>query len=351
MTPHRLGHLHGLLLTLPLLLCSCSSGPEDGLTLGTYVQNAQIYFRGGDDARALDQIERGLELRPEHYELGLLKGQIFVRQARQNSAVYDRALEQMRKVYGLRSLSDHDYRCLLFLGQAHLGLAIRNRRNSSKAREAAGASNIEPSERTHLLGMAAEHERLYKRHIADAERQFEAMLKKGDGVNPALRFLFIVSTYKSEGLEAAAQLRQKQKAIEVGEKYIADARSRLAHYSDLRARTLNLQEEAEADKRRSFYKNQVIDCLGQLAHLHYGLGQYQKALTLNDELVKLQPNFAAHYYNRGKCSYRLENWGLAIRDFQDFLRMTGEEQGKRREEVEKLLDKALAARRAQQRRR
>ena len=340
----------GPLVTASFLFCACGSTPDEGLTLDSYVQNARIYFAGGDDARCLDQIERGLELEPEHYELNLMQGQVLVRRARNNPEIYDAALDQMRTVYGLRSVSDHDYRTLLFLGQAHFGLAVRNRRDASEAREAAAAPNIEPSERTRLIGKAAEHERLYKRHVKDAERQFDAMLDMGDGINPARRFLFIVETYKSEGLDGMEKRAQKQRAIEVGEQYLEDARQRLAYYSDLRARTVNLEEEAGADTRRSFYKNQVIDCLGQLAHLQYDLGNYQQALTLNDELVAMQPNFAAHYYNRGKCAYQLKSWELAIGDFQDFLRMTGEEQGKRRDEIEEMLDEALAARRAQRRR-
>jgi tetratricopeptide (TPR) repeat protein len=346
--PRRLffaGLLSALSLAPAITLSSCASSPDDKLELDTYIQNAGIYLRENDDLRCLDQVERGLELDSDNYRLHLIRGQVLVRMARDGRATWEDALQEMQTVYGLRSVDSHDYRTLLNLGQAHFGLAIRNQREAAEATQRSQTPTLEQGERERLRAKAAEHVRLYERHVRDAQRQFKTMLDKGDGTNPALRFLFQVETYKVRMFSGAERKEQIRRAIEIGERYLVDARARFDNYSTLRAQSLDLAVEADADRLRSFYQDQVFSTIGLLGNLHYEIGQYEACLALNNELVQKQPNQPEHYFNRGKCHHKLENWDLAIRDFQDFLRMTGKEQGKLRAEIETLLDEALDKRR------
>jgi tetratricopeptide (TPR) repeat protein len=134
---------------LLLLLCACNSlSIEQRNELAQIQERAKNYFDRGLIAQAIGQIDRGLELAPEDYQLNTLKGTILLRQSSsalgQDHRLLDEATALLEKVFETRAANRHEP-YLLFnyalaqekQGRRNLGESISLRDQATRAPEKA----------------------------------------------------------------------------------------------------------------------------------------------------------------------------------------------------------------------
>ncbi|MBL8755845.1 MAG: hypothetical protein JNK15_21290 [Planctomycetes bacterium] len=297
---------------LLFLLAGCSSLDSDQRArLASHQAQAKIYYEGGEYGRALDQVERGLELAPDDYGLLSMKGGILLLASSNASGtdhrLLDKATTLLEQQFAERSMARHEPHLLLNHARAqqkqglrHLGEAIRLEGQASRA----------PTGDAEALRQKAVAERaLSDQHLDEAWRVFDAMVERGELLRVVHnhRLQIAMQRGRNADFEAAAKayLEQSARAVEITQKRIQDAQNVDFENEQMRVRRELLDEEREV---RSL-----------IAEFHYARKNFKDARLQLDKVVELDPRQFVAYYTRGRVLLELGLVDEAKADFRRFL--------------------------------
>jgi tetratricopeptide (TPR) repeat protein len=297
---------------LLFLLAGCSSLDDEQRTrLASHQAQAKIYYEGGDYGRALDQVERGLELAPDDYGLLSMKGGILLLRSSNASGtdhkLLDQATELLQRQLDERSLARHEPHLLLNHARAqqkqglrHLGESIRLDGQATRAPVAeAGA----------FRQKAAAERELANHHLDEATRVLDAMVERGELLrivhNHRLQIAMQRGDDKSFEAAVKSYLDLSAQAIDVTQKRIAEAKNVDYENEQMRVRRELLDEEREV-------RNLI-------AEFHFARKNFKDARLQLDKVIELDPRRFADYYNRGRVLLELGLVEEAKADFRRFL--------------------------------
>ncbi|MFQ5505470.1 MAG: hypothetical protein ACE5F1_11825 [Planctomycetota bacterium] len=316
------------LLLLPLLGISCAHLPflgpsmEERQRANGHFKNADTFFRNQKLDQSLQQVEKGLALEPDHYLLNQLRGRILLRKSRSDPAILEASLQQFEKVLDLRSIKDHEYKTFVGLGEAHTGLYHHHLNQARKLREEAKDPLLTQEERRAREREAKRHDRLFREHLGKAESSFRRLVSMGDGLQPALRFLFSIETDKALLVGEAEKPAQYARAIEAGLAFLKLIQERRQHFESWDIASNTVQDEMMARRGLFEYRQRERECRSLLHQLYFHAGKPAKAVEQLDVLLAADPSSSVDYFNRARCYDDLGNTAKAVRDYRDFLRLT-----------------------------
>jgi tetratricopeptide (TPR) repeat protein len=305
MTPIR--PLLALLCLLPLIP-SCSLSQEELDRISEYRQRAAQYYDVNDLARAEQQARTGLEIDPENGDLQHLLGRTLLKKGDHRSVQLSRQhLEIAHEETG-------DFKTAYSLGEYHLrhaelliGSAIILRTKLDK---------VEATETTRRTEMDAD--------IIDRET------RSVEHLHQALELLDQALAERSEWVEALqhrastlAHLQQNEEALLAIEELCAVLqRSRENKYSRLSTQQFDLAQETYW--RDSLLKDIAweVEARGLSASILMNDKQWAEAEGQLTEILKLTPNRANEFYNRGLARYFQGSLQGAANDMRSFLGKT-----------------------------
>ena len=297
-------------LPLLLLVCGCTTlSHDESQQLASHQRNAKYYFEGGRLDQALDQIDRGLALEPDDYQLLALRGTVLLKQSGTalgtNHKLLDQATEALEAVYEMRSPYRHEpYALLPFAlalqkqGRRHLGEELRLRGQASRSPH--------PQELTE----AADDER------AKAQEQLE----RADGVLDVLIDRGeLLRTAWNHKLQIAQDLRNDAGFVAAADKYLECAAKDQANVRREIERTMVAPYESEQAAQLRTLQQEELEVRVLLADHYYNRHQYEGALAQLNRVLELEPQRSVDYYNRGRVLMELQRVEEAKTDFRKFL--------------------------------
>jgi len=306
------------------LLTGCMGvSSENKATADAFYNNARTYYKGRDYVRAMNQIERGLQADPDHYQLNLLEGWVLLQESRSHPELFTKALAVLDRMRGMRSESSQDYRLWLGLGQAHQGLYQLRRREALRLHKAADIQETPAETRVTKLAQAEEKMREFHAHLADARRYYTMLLDREDGgAFPAYERLFILETDYAVDLKGEAKRKQLEVAAKRAKTYLDANHARQEHYKVMLTITQDVEQERFARRTLAELKARERAFRGTYATLLYSMNEFQRAHEQFDRVLEIDPTRAAGYYNRARCAMKLDQTAAAREDLQNFLRLT-----------------------------
>jgi tetratricopeptide (TPR) repeat protein len=291
-----------------------SSTPREAAD--SFYERANTYYMGKDYARAEDQIAKGLQIDPDHYHLNVLKGLIILRRAKDEPGYYQQAIPVFEKVRSLRRDDRHFHEAFLGLGEAHHGLYQAYRKQAETLGKEAAAEGLTEEKKRELLARVDETQRLFREHLTEAERQYEKVLDSEDmGVMLAHERLAVVLVDKARDLQGAERKACLKRAIEHADKMLADNAQRQKQYEQTQAEQTDPFRENLARRQYRDLQQRERAFRALVSNILYDTGDYAGAKAHLDRVLTIDPNSAADYYNRARCS-------RARRDLEHFLRLT-----------------------------
>lgn len=299
---------------LLLLLCGCTTlSHDDEQQLASYQRQAKLYFEGGSLDQAMDQVDRGLAIDPDNYQLLAMRGTVLLKLSGSAMATDHRRLDEatrvLEEVYDMRSPYRHEPFVLLPFA---LALQKQGRRHLGEELRLRGQFSRQLHDRDDLI--QAERQR-------DAARE---LLQRADGVLDVLveRGELLRSTWNHK-MQIAADLGDDVAFVAAANSYLAQAqRDQDAVRAEIR-RTLVPAYESEQLQRLRELENEELEVRALLAGHHYQRRQFAPALVQLDRVLELAPQRGLDYYNRGQVLLELGRAEDAKADFRKFLALSG----------------------------
>jgi len=306
---------NSLYLLIPLF-AACSSlfglSEEDATKLAAFQSNASIYWERGNVNQALDQVRRGLEIQPDDYKLLTIQAWCWLRLARTDPAMLDRAATQFDRLLYMRADSDQNSQVRLGYAQAQSKLGLQQLKQADDMREEVATLTLSPDDTRARTEAAKRHEEVAKAHFARAEQQLKRLIDVGDQLLEAHHNLMTIKAwdgdYNGAVDEANAYLERNATLQD-------NVRSELDN-------TLVVEYEREKRIQLEALRDQELRVRAFLANVHYKQGHHELAVReLNAVLLK-NPNLFSEYYNRGRSLMALGRSADARRDLERFLSVT-----------------------------
>lgn len=295
---------------LLLLLCSCSSlSHDEQQQLGSHQRNAKYYLEGGRLDQALDQIDRGLALAPDDYQLRAMRGTVLLRQSGSalstDHKLLDQATAVLEQVYDTRSPSRHEPFVLLPYalalqkqGRRHLGEELRLRGQASRA--------VDPDQQL----TKADAERAEARDLLTrADGVLDVLIGRGEVLRPAW----------NHKLQIAQDLRDDNAFVTAAQAYLEQAAKDQAAVRQEIDRTMVPAYEAEQMQQLRTLQAEELEVRALLADHFFSRKQYEGALGQLNRVLELDPQRSTDYYNRGRVLMELGRGDDAKADFRKFL--------------------------------
>ncbi len=305
MTPIR--PLLALLCFLPLIP-SCSLPQEELDRIAEYRQRAAQYYDVNDLARAEQQARTGLEIDPENGDLQHLLGRTLLKKGDH------RSVQLARQHLEIAHEQTDDFKTAYSLGEYHLrhaellvgsAIILRGKLEEVDADDTARQSAMEAD-------------------IKDRESRSKEHL------HLALELLDQALAERSEWVEALqhrastlAHLQRDEEALLAIEDLCAVLkRSRESKYSRLATQELNISQETYW--RDALLKDIAweVEARGLSASILMNNKQWLQAEGQLTEILKLSPNRANEFYNRGLARYFQGSLQGAASDMRNFLGKT-----------------------------
>ena len=299
------------------LLCSCGMlGPnsEQRQQLYFHQSNAKLYYESRHFDQALDQIQRGLAIEPDDYQLHLVKSMTLLRvaQERNDPAKLREAERSFDHLMTLRKVDKLEPQALLGYALMQQRLGLEQSTEAERIREELKRTAWSELERTQREAKANEHEQKAQSFMNIAERQLADLLKRGD--LPDLAEYHLLQILSLQGRLA--------EAIEHGHAYLKhSAKNQALHHTNIE-RTPSVAYESFQRKELQDLINQEIEVRALLANLHFKLGQHAEVVAELDRVLALDPTRSIDYFNRGRSLKALGKTELMRRDYQKFVATT-----------------------------
>ncbi len=300
------------LAALLLLLAGCSSlSSEERSRLADHQSNALLYFERGEYGRALDQIERGLELENDDYKLRSLRAGILLLTSTNSQGTdhkrLDEATTQLAEQFESRSLGRHEPHLLLNYARAlqkqglrHLGEAIRLEGQATRA----------PQDTVADLKQKAVDERAESDRCLDESWQlFGELVNRGE-------LLRVVHNHR---LQIALQRNQEKEFLAEAEAYFKLAVSATELTRKRIEKTNNIDYEKDQMRVLRELQTEEVQVRNLVAEFLYSRKKYHEAKEQLDKVIDLDPRRVADYYNRGRVLLELGRVEEAKADFRRFL--------------------------------
>jgi tetratricopeptide (TPR) repeat protein len=300
------------LAALLLLLAGCSSlTSEERSRLADHQSRAQIYFEGSDYGRAMDQIDRGLELDPDDYKLKSMRAGILLLASTNSQGTDHRRLDEATALlaaqFDTRSIGRHEPHLLLNYARAmqkqglrHLGEAIRLEGQATRAPQA----EIEGMKEN-----ASEQRRESNRCLDESWTLFGELVNRGE-------YLRVVHNHR---LQIAVQRGQDEAFVKEAEAYLKQATAA----SDLTKKrieeTKNIDHEKLLMRDLRDLRNEEVEVRNVVAEFLYARKKFHEAKEQLDKMIDLGPRRVSDYYNRGRVLLELGRVDDAKADFRRFL--------------------------------
>ncbi|MBX3463114.1 MAG: hypothetical protein KF830_08080 [Planctomycetes bacterium] len=295
---------------LLLLLASCSSlDHEQQQLLASHQRNAKYYFEGGRLEQALDQVDRGLAIDPDDYQLQALRGTVLLRQSGSalstDHRLLDEATRTLAQVYARRAPARHEPFVLLPYamalqkqGRRRLGEEVRLRGQASRAPDGA-----------ELLQTADERRAEGQKLLLEAKGVLDVLIARGE----VLRLAW------SHQLQIAQDLGDDLAFVAAANSYLTQAATDQQTVKREVERTLVPAYETEQVQRLRALENEELEVRALLADHHYNRKQHDQALVQLNRVLELDPKRSVDYYNRGRVLMELKRTEEAKADFRKFL--------------------------------
>jgi len=302
-----------LLLSVSMPLAGCFGlSTEDATNLARYQRNAATYYGGGEFARALDQVRRGLEIDPEDYKLHEISAWCALRQSQYDPRTLPEATQAVDDLMKLRPMSEQDPQGLLGAGIAHGKLAFELRRRAESLRKDAQRLQLEGAALEDREAQAAQLDAESDQNFDLAELRLQRLLDTGDLLLEANYHLMYVSVWRDD----------YQNAIRHGNDYIERVGELEAGIREKLESTIIVDYESDLRVRLQNRLDQEVEVRGFLANLYFKQGHYELAVEQLDEVLVENPNRFNEYYNRARSLMKLGRLPEAKRDFERFLYST-----------------------------
>lgn len=300
---------------LLLLLCACTSlSTEQRDQLAFCQRNAKYYFEGGRYEQAMTQIEKGLELDPDDYQLQSLRGSVLLKQSGsalgQDHRRLDEATEYLTKVYEMRGANRHEPYLLLNYalalqkqGRRFLGEAMNLQSQATRAAEA---------EKAGLQKQADEVQQRSNEKLQTAREVLGVLVERGEVLRVAHYHLLLI----------AQDLRDNQAFENEAKLYLEQlAKDQATTTRNLERTTVVGYEQDQIQLLRDL-KQEEIEVRSLLAEHHYTRKNYEAALVMINRVLEIDPSRSADYYNRGRLLVEMKRSVEAKADFRKFLAMS-----------------------------
>ncbi len=300
---------------LLLLLCACTSlSTEQYDQLAFCQRNAKYYYEGGRYDQAMAQIEKGLELDPDDYQLQSLRGSVLLKKSGsalgQDHRLLDEATGYLTKVYEMRGSNRHEPYLLLNYalalqkqGRRFLGEAMNLQAQATRATEV---------DKEGLQAKADEAQHQSNEKLGTAREVLGVLVERGEVVRISHYHLLLI-----------AQDLRDNKAFE------SEAKAYLEQLAkDQAATTLNVEStqvvgyEQEQIKIMRDLKQEEIEVRSLLAEHHFANKNYEVALLMINRVLEIDPSRSADYFNRGRLLVEMKRLSEAKADFRKFLAMS-----------------------------
>ncbi|MBL8728718.1 MAG: tetratricopeptide repeat protein [Planctomycetes bacterium] len=298
---------HAVLL---LLLCGCSSlTHEQQQLLAGHQRNAKYYLEGGRIDQALDQIDRGLAIEPDDYQLRAMRGRVLLQQSASSMStdhqLLDEATAILADVYRSRSATRHEPFVLLPYA---LALQKQGRRRLGEEVRLRGQASRAPNPQELLAAADVQRDEALDR-LTRARDVLDVLIDRGELLRPAWNHKLQIAQDLGDdaGLVAAAQAYLEQAA-----KDQAVVRREID-------RTTVPAYEAEQVQRLRSLQAEELEVRALLADHHFSRQQYEAALAQLNRVLELEPQRLTDYYNRGRVLMELGRADEAKADFKKFV--------------------------------
>lgn len=293
---------------LPLLAASCSMSQEELDLIADYRQRAAQYYDVNDLNRAEQQARRGLEVAPEDPELLHILGRTLLKKGDPTSV----------QLAGLELEEAHsrssDFKTAYSLGEYHLrhaelllgsAVVLEQKREELDADDPARAGMTSDIEGRRLKASG---------HLEDAARLIDQALAGRPEWVEALQHKASILAHQKKDKESLAAIDELCDILQ---------RSRLYKNNQLRTRQLSVANEAFV--RDSLMRDMAweIEARGLAAGILMNAAAWGAAEEQLTEILKLAPERANEYYNRGLARYYRGALPEAAADMRTFLGKTG----------------------------
>jgi tetratricopeptide (TPR) repeat protein len=277
---------------------------DEEAQLEPYVTTATYLYEDGSLVRAQDQAVKALALDPDNQAMRRMIGWIRLRQGRtEDLIIAERFFRDL--------LDDGDESAATVLGLAtvleRMGLA------HDEAAEAYASGERKPSGRLSAERKAREQERLARRMWREAIELYESTLVEDAGSTRALNGLQRVHALLGEYEESLSRSRS---LLEVTSAELADW-TRMLSSEDLTESEENMLRSNEREAATLQYDTHLFR-----ASLLEELERFDEAVAELDAVVALRPERAELYSHRAELLARSGGHARAIRDLDDFLRLS-----------------------------
>jgi tetratricopeptide (TPR) repeat protein len=292
-----------LTLTALLLLASCSSTDETGLSkterLNLHREYAMKFFSTGEYAQAERQADLGLDLDRYEPELLLIKGWVHIKRGKTDNVLYaERVFRDLVK--------NGDYRARIGLGEAleRKGVLFWNSADAVESGDRATPAS-DPAKRAEELRRDA------KKMWQESRSQYEQALEKKPDAVQAINGLQRVSALQGDH---AAALTWSLQLLEL-------SRSELDYWrAELKRPNLVAAQEEETRRYIAGGEKLVLETHLQASGLLVTLGRKDEALAQLDSALALAPGRAEIYSRRAQLHRDLGYHERARADIEQFLK-------------------------------
>lgn len=300
---------------LLLLLCACTSlSTEQRDQLAFCQRNAKYYFEGGRYDQAMTQIEKGLELDPDDYQLQSMRGSVLLKQSGsalgQDHRRLDEATDYLTKVYEMRGANRHEPYLLLNYA---LALQKQGRRFLGEAmNQQAQATRAVDKDKQALQAKADEVQQQSTEKLQTAREVLGVLVERGELVRISHYHLLLI----------AQDLRDNQAFENEAKLYLEQLAKDQATTTRNLERTTIVGYEQEQIKTLRDLKQEEIEVRGLLAEHYFTRKNYEAAKAMIDRVLEIDPARSADYYNRGRLLVEMKRPTDAKADFRKFLAMS-----------------------------
>lgn len=300
------------------LLCALPACGVFGLSqderkeLALHQSNAQLYYDGQRYDQALASVTKGLEIAPDDYKLTGIGGRILLVTSSATPANLDRAARMFDRLARMRSLDDHAPHALLGIGQCEQQLGLRHWRRAALLDTEIQNRGLAPAEIDKLNAQANEHRSQAEYHWREAERAFQALLRREELLRVAYKHLMEIAVERND-YDTATRWATEFLARNATEQTALQAIIRETMVLGFeREKRIELQELIEQEKR----------VRASLAEMHFRKGNHALAVDELTALLTLDPTRSNDYYNRALALEALGQHEAARRDHEKFLAAT-----------------------------
>ena len=296
-----------------LLVFSCGifgSSSKEEERLSEYFFRAKKYFESGRIPQALDQVERGLELREDDEKLMTLRGFIHLEMAKRDPSWLGEALRDFKKATESGLFHEPSFEAFLGLGLTYQKMGLERRNLATALEKKLKAREVPVNKRE---ATAARIHQLKSKSLEDfknAEKSLEKVLEKKKN--------HILASYTIALVKVC--LGKKEEALKLLRKYIraASRRRKQILERDLK-QTFSTEREKKLWQELRIITQREKECRGLVANLLYKLKRYKEALEELNKLLEMDPNLVPEYFNRARCHARLGEIEEAKQDYKVFI--------------------------------